>query len=103
MVKSAIVVLAWGFRQSLVFAQDKQFLNNMSTTEPTKYRSTSTANILERRENMFYWRGRYFHGLVDVKENSLYDDPMDSFNEHLGLQTALKRELIEVVEEKVDE
>ena len=34
---------------------------------------------------MFYWRGQYFHGLVDVETNALYDDPEDSFCDHVGL------------------
>lgn len=41
---------------------------------------------LERRPSMFYWRGRHFHGLVCAACNSLYDDPTDSFEEHVGLK-----------------
>ena len=35
---------------------------------------------------MFYWRGRYFSGLVDVAANTLYDDPEDSFAAHVGMK-----------------
>lgn len=40
----------------------------------------------EVRPNMFYWRGRYFSGLVCVPCNSLRDNPEDSFEEHVGLK-----------------
>lgn len=35
-----------------------------------------------RRERMYYWRGRYFPGLVCEPCNALFDDPEDSFWEH---------------------
>ena len=38
---------------------------------------------LERRANMFYWRGRFFHGLVCTPCNALWDDPTDSFEQHV--------------------
>lgn len=44
-----------------------------------KYVSKSTGNLLERQPKQFYFRKRYFSGLVDVKSNALYDDPEDSF------------------------
>ncbi len=44
---------------------------------------------------MFYWRGRYFSGLVDVAANTLYDDPEDSFADHVGFEGLCKsRDLI---------
>ena len=58
------------------------------------YVVASTGNVLERRESMFYWRGRYFPGLVDPKTNALYDDPEDSFNKHVSIPTALESGLI---------
>ena len=33
----------------------------------------------EVRANMFYWRGRYFTGLVCGDCNSLWNNPSDSF------------------------
>ena len=41
---------------------------------------------LERRPNMFYWRGCFFHGLVCVPCNALWDDPTDSFEQHVSEQ-----------------
>lgn len=41
---------------------------------------------LERRPNMFYWRGRFFHGLVCTPCNALWDDPTDSFEQHVREQ-----------------
>ena len=38
---------------------------------------------LERRPNMFYWRGQFFHGLVCPPCNALWDDPTDSFEQHV--------------------
>lgn len=59
------------------------------------YRAKSTGNLLERRPKMFYWRGRYFSGLVDVAANVLYDDPEDSFADHVGFEGLCKsRDLI---------
>ncbi len=37
------------------------------------------------REGMFCWRGRTFSGLVCESCNSLWDNPDDSFKEHVGL------------------
>jgi len=59
-----------------------------------KYRSVATGNLLERRPNQFYWRGRYFPGLVDVKANALYDHPEDSFNAFASIPTAIDQGLI---------
>jgi hypothetical protein len=53
------------------------------------YVVASSGNVLERRESMFYWRGRYFPGLVDVETNALYDHPDDSFNAHVHIPTAI--------------
>lgn len=38
---------------------------------------------IEVRPNMFYWRGRWFSGLVDIENNALYDNPDDSFLEYV--------------------
>jgi hypothetical protein len=43
-------------------------------------------HALERCANMFFWRGRYFSGLVCVACQALFDDPTDSFAEHIGMQ-----------------
>jgi ribosomal protein L40E len=43
-------------------------------------------SVLERRPSMFYWRGRFFHGLVCVPCNALWDDPTDSFERHVSEQ-----------------
>lgn len=64
------------------------------------YVCVATGNILERRPNMFYWRGRYFPGLVDVKTNGLYDDPEDSFNEHVHIPKSIDEGLIKPEELK---
>ncbi len=65
------------------------------------YRSVSTGNLLERRPNMFYWRGRYFSGLVDVKTNALYDDPEDSFNEFAFIPRAIDQGLIKAEDAQI--
>lgn len=39
-----------------------------------------------KKPNMFHWRGRFFSGLVCPDCNSLWDDPEDSFAEHVGLK-----------------
>ena len=41
--------------------------------------------MIEVRENMFYWRGLWFSGLVDTETNALYDNPDDSFLKHVGV------------------
>jgi len=41
---------------------------------------------LEIKPNMFYWRGKYFSGLVCKECNSLFDNPKDSFKNHVGLK-----------------
>jgi len=63
-----------------------------------EYICVKSGNILERRERHFYWRGRFFSGLVDVKNNALYNDPEDSFAEHLGIESldSLKSGLIKL-------
>jgi hypothetical protein len=38
---------------------------------------------MERYPNQFYWRGRFFHGLVCVPCNAFWDDPTDSFEQHV--------------------
>ncbi len=45
---------------------------------------------------MFAWRGRFFSGLVDVEHNALYNDPEDSFEDHVGISES--KELIEEIE-----
>jgi hypothetical protein len=35
------------------------------------------------RPSMFCWRGRYFSGLVCEKCNALWDNPEDSFMDHV--------------------
>lgn len=59
-----------------------------------RYIRVDTGAELERLTNIFYWRGRYFSGLVDAKNNALFDDPDDSFCDHVGLQSSLQRGLI---------
>jgi len=41
------------------------------------------STVLERRQNQFHWRGRFFHGLVCVPCNALWDDPEDSFHTYV--------------------
>jgi hypothetical protein len=65
-----------------------------------RYISVATGNLLDRRENQFYWKGRYFPGLVDVKANGLYDDPDDSFNAHVSIPTSIEQGLIKAEEPK---
>lgn len=50
---------------------------------------------------MFYWRGRYFSGLVDVKTNALYDDPEDSFNEFAFIPRAIDQGLIKAEDAQI--
>jgi hypothetical protein len=38
---------------------------------------------LEIRAAQFYWRGRYFTGLVCKPCNALFDNPRDSFFAHV--------------------
>ncbi|HSX22904.1 MAG TPA: hypothetical protein VLE97_09045 [Gaiellaceae bacterium] len=45
----------------------------------------------ERREDMFHWRGRFFHGLVCVPCNALWDDPSDSFEAHVAASARAER------------
>ena len=40
-------------------------------------------NPLESSDNMYYWRGRRFKGLVCKKCKALYDDPSDSFQDYV--------------------
>lgn len=61
------------------------------------YRSIRTGNLLERRSGMFYWRDRWFSGLVDVEVNALYDDPEDSFMNHVNATATHDTSLIEKV------
>ena len=55
----------------------------MTARDPTK---CDKGHPLDRRPAMFFWRGRYFHGLVCPVCNALYDDPEDSFEEHVGMK-----------------
>jgi hypothetical protein len=48
---------------------------------------------MESRNDMFYYRGRYFPGLVCVKCNALYDDPSDSFHLYVGLPHELSENI----------
>jgi hypothetical protein len=43
-------------------------------------------SLMERRPNMFHWRGRFFHVLVCFPCNALWDDPTDSFEQHVSNQ-----------------
>lgn len=36
------------------------------------------------KEKCFYWRGIYFSGLVCEKCNALYNNPADSFMDHVA-------------------
>lgn len=56
----------------------------------TQYIAAKSKNVLVYKENMFYWRGDWFPGLVDEENNALYDHPDDSFNKRVGLDTALE-------------
>lgn len=38
------------------------------------------------KARMFFWRGKYFNGLVCIECNSLYDNPNDSFEKHIGIK-----------------
>ena len=53
-------------------------------SDPTICKKCGTS--MERRPNMFHWRGRFFHGLVCVPCNALWDDPTDSFEKHVSNQ-----------------
>lgn len=53
-----------------------------TTTHPCP----SCGLAMERRAGMFYWRGQSFSGLVCAPCNSLWDDPEDSFEKHVGLK-----------------
>lgn len=53
----------------------------MSASTCAKYGS-----VRGRRPAMVYWRGRFFHGLVCVPCNALWDDPSDSFEQHVSEQ-----------------
>jgi len=65
-----------------------------------KYKSVKTGNVLEIKENMFYWRKRYFKGLVDVEEKDGYDCPEDSFADHVGIKSSIDEGLIKLVQGK---
>jgi len=63
-----------------------------------KYKSVKTGNVIEIKERMFYWRNRYFKGLVDVEDNALYDYPENSFADHVGIKSSIDKGLIKLVE-----
>lgn len=63
-----------------------------------RYRSTTTGNILKRYPNMMYATGKSFHGLIDEKASKIYDDPEDSFADHVGILSCIKKGNIEPVE-----
>lgn len=42
--------------------------------------------VMECQPHMFYWRGRFFHGLVCVPCNARWDDPTDSFEQPVSNQ-----------------
>ena len=48
-----------------------------------KDRIPKCSHQLVRKPEMFYWRGRFFHGMVCEECNALYDDAEDSFFEHV--------------------
>jgi len=60
-----------------------------------KYIAANTGNELIRKEAMFNWRGKSFSGLVDEGRMALYDNPEDSFADHVGIPNALSEGLIE--------
>lgn len=60
----------------------------------SEYVGATTGNELERLPAQFWWRGRTFSGLVDVATHALYDDPADSFAEHVGMPSSLAKGLI---------
>jgi hypothetical protein len=72
---------------------------------------TKYGKPLFRKAAMFYWRGRYFSGLVTVRKmepfqkdgwfkqvsaGDLYDDPEDSFAAHVGIKSSIEMGLIQV-------
>ena len=61
------------------------------------YKSTSTGAKLERRPNMFYYRGEYFPGLVDIHANTLHDDPENSFADAVSIPSSIAQGLIELM------
>ena len=63
------------------------------------YVSVKTGNVLVRKPGMFFWRGRWFHGLVDVDVKDLYDDPADDFSAHVGLTSSMSKGLIKLQDE----
>lgn len=60
------------------------------------YASKATGNILIRQEGCFFWKGRYFSGLVDegCTPPALYDNPTDSFCHEVGMLGAVEEGLI---------
>lgn len=58
------------------------------------YIAVKSGERLERRSGAFYYRDRYFTGLVDTANNALYDDPEDSFADHVGIESSLDSGLI---------
>lgn len=64
-----------------------------------KYKSVKTGEVLEVLKNKMCWRGRYFSGLVDVKNHALYDNPEDSFADYVGMESSLSLGLIEEVKD----
>lgn len=47
---------------------------------------TKDGRSLTRKPDQFFWRGQYFHGLVDVPRNVIFDDPEDSFATVVGIK-----------------
>jgi ssDNA-binding Zn-finger/Zn-ribbon topoisomerase 1 len=45
------------------------------------YECPKCRSRMARVPSMFHWRGRFFHGQVCTKCNSLWDDPEDSFSD----------------------
>jgi hypothetical protein len=35
------------------------------------------------KQNMFFWKGKYFSGLVCEEHNSLFENPEDSLMDHI--------------------
>jgi hypothetical protein len=40
-------------------------------------------NKLVVKQNMFFWKGKYFSGLVCEEHNSLFENPEDSLMDHI--------------------
>ena len=70
---------------------------NSEQESGVKYRAVKTGNDLTPIGGMFYWRGRAFSGLIDQAGNALYDNPEDSFADHVGIESSIAMGLIEKI------